>query len=173
MSNVVPIKAGWEADDPYDPHRFYVRATDSAGHSAYPRFRCPPHIYDRISALVASKAIPAYTTPHDVIRDAIVHRLHWLEEHLPDIQLRDDISNAVAYETQRQQAEAYLRVLEEHESYLTACRKAAEHAIRIGDDEGLKALIETMRSAAETMRDPFRSQVLATVTSIESRDSDS
>lgn len=183
-NNVVPISGhpagtgdhddtgapgGWGTDDNYSIDTFYTRATDAHGHSSYPKFRCPPHLYDRIASLVASRRIPPYSTPHDFVRDAVVHRLHYVERNIDDLTLRDDISHALAYEEQRHRADSYTRVVDEHLSYARTCREVATKATDLEDWIGLRALAGDMRVAADNMRAPFDQHVIVEVEIIEAK----
>lgn len=64
----------------YDPRKFYTKATDSRGHRESINLKVSPAIARLLSEIVQSRAVPAYKTVGDVVRDAIVHRLHWLDE---------------------------------------------------------------------------------------------
>lgn len=72
----------WQVDTPdsYSPNKFYTRSTDSKGHREEIRLKLSPDLADALSIIVQSKAIPEYRTVQDIIRDAIVHRLHYLHE---------------------------------------------------------------------------------------------
>lgn len=64
----------------YDVSRFYTRATDGQGHKESIHVKIPPYIARLMAELVESGAVPAYRTSGDIVRDALVHRLHWLDE---------------------------------------------------------------------------------------------
>lgn len=69
----------WELDYPeYSPDNFYTRATDGKGHSELVHVKLPPHVASALAAIVQSRAVPEYRTTQDLIRDAVVHRLHYL-----------------------------------------------------------------------------------------------
>jgi hypothetical protein len=74
----------WEIGPPdtsYDPDKLYTRGVDSRGHSAIVHLRVLPDVVSQIEKVVQSRALP-YQTTQDVIRDAIVHRLHYLRQRL-------------------------------------------------------------------------------------------
>lgn len=66
----------------YSVDQFYTGSRDRRGFrgSTY-KIQVSPEVSGELAALVASKEFPEYRTSHDVIRDALVHRLHWLSEH--------------------------------------------------------------------------------------------
>lgn len=64
----------------YSPDRFYVRGSDQAGHREEIRVKVAPDLADALAKIVQSKSIPEYSTIQDIVRDAIVHRLHYLHQ---------------------------------------------------------------------------------------------
>lgn len=75
----------WEVDSPgYSPEKFYTRSTDARGHTETMWLRLPPSLARVIAEVVQSRKIPQYRTAQDLVRDAIVHRLHYLKEKLPE-----------------------------------------------------------------------------------------
>lgn len=75
----------------YSVSSFYTRSRDSTRNHASYRVNIPEQVSGEIAALVASGKVPEYRTSGDVIRDALVHRLKWLDENLPDMNLEDAI----------------------------------------------------------------------------------
>lgn len=70
----------WELEAPeaYSQNKFYTKATDGRGHSENVQVKLSPNIIGALSSIVQSKGIPEYRTIQDIIRDAVVHRLHYL-----------------------------------------------------------------------------------------------
>lgn len=82
-SNNPDSKDPWDTvQHGYDPERFYTRSTNSHDHSVQRSIRLSP----ALDAVLhhAIERIPAYRTTHDVVRDALVHRLHQLDEFADD-----------------------------------------------------------------------------------------
>jgi len=71
----------WSTVSPggYARNRYYSRATDGHGHSEQMQFKHSPSVMGMIGAVVASGRTP-YKTPQDLVRDAVIHRLHDLRE---------------------------------------------------------------------------------------------
>jgi hypothetical protein len=65
----------------YSADRFYVDATDGRGHSEKVHAALPPGIHSQLGALIAGRTVPTYRTMADFVRDAIIHRLHWMDEN--------------------------------------------------------------------------------------------
>jgi hypothetical protein len=96
----------------YSPDRFYVASADKNGHSHWLKMRIPPAISGHISALVASGKIPQYRTVEDFYRDAVLHRLHSIEEMDDEVLLspamvsmRDKYQAIAELELMKRQAE--------------------------------------------------------------------
>jgi len=109
----------------YDQAKFYQAATDKRGHSKSVRFSLPPDQMYRLAVLVANDKTP-YQTTQDFIRDAIVHRLHWIENNLPDM---EPVANVF---TRAAELSYQLAVIEASEKLVNYYREAAVHA---GDKE--------------------------------------
>lgn len=65
----------------YSQDTFYCHATDKKGHCVQVRVALPPTIGDMLASLVASGKIPEYKTPQHVLRDALYHRLKYVNEN--------------------------------------------------------------------------------------------
>lgn len=65
----------------YSADRFYTDATDKHGVSAKMQITIPPSLHGEISELIASRNVPNYRTMADFGRDAVFHRLKYLEQH--------------------------------------------------------------------------------------------
>lgn len=59
----------------YARNKYYMKATDGHGHSDNVQVKLTPQINGMIGALIAS-GTTQYRTPQDLIRCAVVHRLH-------------------------------------------------------------------------------------------------
>lgn len=64
----------------YSPDKFYTAARNKKGFGTSYRVTVPPELLARVSQLVSSKQIPEYTTPDCFFRDAVVHRIMYLDE---------------------------------------------------------------------------------------------
>lgn len=78
-----------DAEDSYDPGKFYVKTVLSKRQGGSPRnVQVPldPQLHMIVSAIVQQRVVPAYNTVQDLIRDAVFHRVHQLthgEEGVP------------------------------------------------------------------------------------------
>lgn len=75
----------------YSVEKFYTRSRDrSRNHASY-RVNIPEELSGEIAAMIASGKIPEYKTAGDFIRDAVVHRLKWVSDNLPSLNLEQAI----------------------------------------------------------------------------------
>lgn len=71
----------WQvATNAYDPHKYYIRSTDGKGHSDSVMCSMSPAIKVALTQAIANRDVPVYRSVADFIRDAAVHRLHFVAE---------------------------------------------------------------------------------------------
>lgn len=99
----------------YDPTNFYCEAVDKKGHGR--QVRIHPESHGQIAALLSDPALP-YRTYDDFVRDAVVHRLHWLEENKDNEQLRTESKRLLAQATLDRQA----RIVDAEKALVMALR---------------------------------------------------
>lgn len=155
--------SGWTTDElhGYRDNEFYTRSTDDRGHSQLsPRIRLRPEIAQELSALVARRTIPAYRTTADVIRDAVVHRLHTIGSIEADPAMREHLHDTVQRIAMEEVTAAYEAEIDLSADLYQRVQATLEKAMRIQDFVALRTFIEQIRTRADDMRDPFRSQLL-------------
>lgn len=137
----------WETDpfEGYSPERFYTEAADRQGHRAWLRVPVPTHVAGRIAELIASREIPAYRTPQDLIRDALVHRLYYLTKVWPEAKQTNRLFQLVLAEAER---EARRREYEAAESFI---EQAVETARKAKELAGLERAREELESARQEL----------------------
>ncbi len=77
----------------YSKSAFYCEASDKRGHSQ--QIRINPETHGHLAAILANPSLP-YKTYQDFARDAIVHRLHWLEENMDDEAIKAEARRLLA-----------------------------------------------------------------------------
>lgn len=60
----------------YDPDAIYTRSTNKFDHSSTMHTPFPRQVISMVQAIVSSNLVPEYRTPHDFIRNAVLHQLH-------------------------------------------------------------------------------------------------
>lgn len=63
----------------YRPERFYTRSINADGHGEKLNVRVPQGLDSQMHAAVGT--VPEYRSVHDLVRDAVVHRLEYLQKH--------------------------------------------------------------------------------------------
>lgn len=74
----------------YSIDKFYTKSTDGRGHQKHVRVNAPPALVARASKMVKAEALP-YNTVQDLVRDALHHRVHWLEKNVSNIEVDQDL----------------------------------------------------------------------------------
>lgn len=67
-----------------DPEKFYTRAHDDVGHSDWFKVRVPPKLHDRVMRHVGKRSKFGYTSVSAAVRDALTHRLDFIDERYGD-----------------------------------------------------------------------------------------
>lgn len=74
----------WIEPTGYKRSTVYNRSTDQYGNYDQRNVKFPPDVMARTEELLASKSNPSYRTTHDVIRNGLVHVLHFEAERAND-----------------------------------------------------------------------------------------
>lgn len=80
------IAAWGTSGNGYDPDRFYTAgrmpaSSQTPGQYDHLRIKIQPWVTPLVQGIINSRDIPAYHSVDDFIRDAIIHRLHYLEDN--------------------------------------------------------------------------------------------
>lgn len=152
-------------EDGYSPDQFFTPASDTKGHSERVRVNLRPDVLPALGALVASGQFEAYRSTHDVIRDAIYHRLHWLADQAGvtyrngklEGQLRHVVSGAAhVAEVEQAAYEQQIRV-----DYVAALEAHVDRCWRLRDHQALHRAVDGARARLDDgwLYEPYRSQV--------------
>lgn len=139
----------------YDVTEFYIRSTDSHGHSENFQSRVPPEVGAEISALVQSGRIPQYKTAQSFIRDAIVHRLWYIAHILDDRDLQRQTAIEIRLaraEAKRSEIRAMGRTVDEYRSLFEEARNEQDWDI-------MERAVEDAESIVDLMRDPYKEKI--------------
>lgn len=164
---------GQQAADPwllsqngYDPNRIYTRSTDGHGQGRVINVRVSPALYHEIQALVQQKAIPELRTYGDVIRDAVIHRMHHYRTMAPTVNLE-----AVDVEVRQAEVDrintdraAWDRFITELDTALTALLEAGETdeaAWLLAQNEEVQSMTPAYLARLDTVLDKHRDRIKA------------
>lgn len=144
------------SNDGYDARSFYTQSSDSKGHHAKIQVKIPTNIAGEISRLVQSGVIPEYDTAQALIRDAIVHRLHAVNEWIKDEGLRRTITmwtiheDAIHKANQREQFKEMMHSIDEHSQFL----------INRGNQDAAREYVNDLLSKTDAVPQEFRSEYI-------------
>ncbi|MCL6558027.1 MAG: hypothetical protein K6U74_04345 [Firmicutes bacterium] len=149
----------WETEPAgYSPNEFYTQSKDKQGHSTLYHVRIPDHVAAELSKIVSSGKIPRYSTPHDIIRDAIVHRLKYLADNFPELERR--LSAAVQISISVENAEYRMREAKDLKDIEERTQSCCEELFEIGDYTSLEAFIKEQEENVSSLREPYRTRIL-------------
>ena len=133
----------------YDQGKIYTRATDGHGHSEILHAKLSPSLMAVVRE--ACQKVPEYRTYADVVRDALIHRMHeistWPEDHV----------NLQPIDTEVRQAEIDL-ITDRREQWtrlIGDLDRTLGNLIDEGDYETAEQLI-TENAAVDSMTPPFQ-----------------
>lgn len=137
----------------YNEDRFYCRSVNADGHGEKLSIRVPQGLDSQIHAAVAE--VPEYRTPHDLFRDAVVHRLEYLQKRYS---LGEEARRVLQLERIRAD-------MERHDNEIDAMKNIVQEIetklARAWDDEDYGMFARQMEEASETidwLREPYQRQ---------------
>lgn len=147
-----------------DPHkyredRFYTRSVNASHHGEKLSIRVPQGIDSQMHAAVG--VVAEYNSIHDLIRDAVVHRLEFLQKRY---KLSEGARRML--ELERIQAEMEART-QESQSMAGAVKNLEEKLQGFWDEGDFAMLAEELDKGSELyewMREPFRGRTVAMIT---------
>jgi len=143
----------------YRADRFYTRSVNADGHGEKLSVRVPQGIDSQMHAAVA--AVAQYHSLHDLIRDAVVHRLEWIQR---SYQLGDGARRML--ELQRIEAEMEART-QESQSMSSAVKNLEAKLQGFWDEQDYAMLAEELSKGVELyewLREPYKSRAVSIIT---------
>lgn len=139
----------------YDIDRIYTRAADKRGHKDTVHVPISPGMYGSISHLVSLQVVPGYRSVQDFIRDAIVHRLRYMNEQVKDGRIRSELT-----------AEMMLAELEMHQRQMADLNAVVEGteallkaAVESKDAVRVEELLDKGTAAMEKLVEPYKGKL--------------
>lgn len=106
----------------YALERFYTRSTDGNGHSDLIHIKISPLLHGQVIAVVEDRGLTAYRTQADVVRDALIHRLKYINDNHDSLlnwaELEQEQRQAMLDQAKRQR-DAWKRYLNDLDAQLT------------------------------------------------------
>lgn len=163
-----PRGDGWDlTDSGYSLDRFYTATKVGDSEAEKVQLKLPTTVWARVCAMASDPQFPQYRTPHDMIRDAITHRLHYLasEGYTADEDLRDWIKLQVRQgEVERRQA--MMRAARET---VVKFGEAFGDAERERDWQLARELLDQAADAVDELRDPYSGDLSRLIEEFERR----
>lgn len=149
--------SGWHVDGGgYSLDQFYTASSDRKGGTAQLRVNFPPHFAAEMAHIVYRHIVPEYRTPHDIVRDAVHHRLEYLGVHLSD----PAIMRAVNQNRRLATIERQMMDLEAMQSFLDMVNELYSRGRGLEDREAVRMAVQHIEDELPGMREPWTSRVL-------------
>lgn len=154
--SILSTPQGTDPNDPwvtsngvgYDVKKVYSRASDGRGHSEVISIKISPALDAVIREVI--ERVPEYNTKSDVVRDALVHRLHeiarWPADH-PNLQ-------PLQWELAQQGIDYAVQCQKDWEELIASAKKLINVLIDQGDYETAELQIGVMESLQD-MTPPY------------------
>jgi hypothetical protein len=152
-------------EDGYNVGQFYTDSSDHRGHNVSTKVTLPPEVSGQISEVVQSGQVPQYRTANDLIRDAIVHRLHWLNENVFD---DDHLRSVLTFEMMTTVQENYVQEIGRRNDFIERTLETLT-TLEANDRQMLVQALDWHEDAVENWPEVWRDQVHAITENIRNR----
>lgn len=145
----------WKTDgNEYDPSRFYTGSKDRQGHSTVIHVKIPDHFVGRLNEM--RDLVKEYRSHADMVRDALIHRVYWLEENLEGLEPSDLTKAIMLHESldrRRREIQSMTDLVKSAEDVFSSLKA-------LNDVNGIVEEMEMHRNIAFTVREPYRTRLL-------------
>lgn len=140
----------------YRPDRFYTRSVNADGHGERLQIRVPQGIDSQLYAAVGE--IGQYRSLQDLFRDAVIHRLEWLQRHYS---LTDDMRRMLELERMEADSDRAVAEVQMMKASVAGLNAALEEHYTASDWQMFADELVRGDERAEWLREPYRAQALA------------
>lgn len=144
-----------EEHDDYDEANFYCGVASDAG-SVSRSMRLPLDLDTMVQRIVQKDDVPAYRTSHDVIRDALVHRLHYLNENY---RMPKSLSRMLAVEEARRKNHDAQALMREQEELVKEVEETLKGFADSGSTKIRDRYITDMWRAVHSLEEPWQGRL--------------
>ena len=139
----------------YDPDTIVTDSQDGHGHSAHLRVHVPKTWGAIMHGVVNSDAWPEYRTTQDILRDALYHRLHWIEQQKNREQV-PGVAESIRRERLRTEIERSNLEQEERQQFVGEVEQGLGRRIAAGDIDGARKLLDQAEVVVSEFPEPYR-----------------
>jgi hypothetical protein len=144
----------WALDsNEYSADKFYTKSTDGRGNSELLNVKVSPFVYGILAELVESPDFPDYRTKADVIRDMLVHRLHYVRDMARDEGRMAGLKQRTHMLMQEARVERLKNEMVQEQRFTDALIEAMGLGIESGNVTAAARAIEEAEGAIESL--PF------------------
>lgn len=144
----------WALDsNSYSADKFYTKSTDGRGNSELLNVKVSPFVYGILAELVESPDFPDYRTKADVIRDMLVHRLHYVREMAKDEARMAGLKQRTRMLQMEAQVERLKNEMIQEQRFADSLEEAMKLGIEAGNVTMTGQAIEAAEAALDTL--PF------------------
>lgn len=144
-------------DGGYALDRFYCASTNAHDHSETIQLKLPKHVKVLINQFVGNDELPAYRSVNDVVRDALVHRLQWIQDFYA---ASPALKAWIIMETTRNQLETIQAEMTAQRQLVEFFREVIDSAVADQDRTTMELITTTGTAMIQQAREPYRSQAL-------------
>lgn len=143
-------------NDTYDPSKFYVRSVDKNGHKESFYVTMPPIWHGIVNEIARSDKYPDYRSVQDLVRDALIHRIHYLNtEYQPDDRMKRIVGQEMylaSLDGIRREAELLDQILSDCDNTLDIIRRTEEPSLK-------RRLIDSAYVQMEDLPEPYKTKM--------------
>lgn len=147
---------GWAVEDrTYSENEFYMTSVDSKGHQRHVRVNVPPNVYAQLAEAANDDRLP-YRSKQDVVRDAVQHRLKWLQDNE---EVLEEYVQAGQIARMRARVEQLRAQTQELSSFIETTRETLAEAQRAADYIRVQSITSVLSETLDSVSGPHYEQV--------------
>lgn len=139
----------------YDPNEFYVRSVDKRGHKETVHVPMPPDVYAEVHEMASRSEFPLYRTVQDFMRDAAIHRMHYLAH---EYGATDQVKEFIQLEMAKARVETRRRARDTVIDLHGELAAALDYYFKAKDGPNLARSIADCYELAEMTTEPYASK---------------
>lgn len=142
-------------DKAYSVEKFYTRSTDGNGNSETKYLKMSGPLLAGIGQLISTNAIPAYRSDADFIRDAVLHRLKYINEKIKNGDIESIVNRTIILahvQAKQMEVAEYTAIIASYEETMQSC-------VEVEDWILLDELIDAAQNDYEELRPAYKARM--------------